>query len=70
MNSDTAAIPLSPIVLADRIITLAQDADRAGHHNTASDLVKLMYAVFDTPTPAPGFYHSLQTRHLPHPLRS
>ena len=65
MNLSTASIPLSPIVLADRLITLAQDADRAGLHSTASDLVKLMYTVFDAPHPAPGFY-AAQTRPTPH----
>ncbi len=43
-----AARPVSPLVLADRLITLAQDADRAGYRDTASDLVTMAYTVLDT----------------------
>lgn len=42
----------SPLVLADRLISLAQDADRAGYVAAASNLVALALAVFDE-TPAP-----------------
>ncbi len=38
---------VSPLVLADRLITLAQDADRAGYARSASHLLGLAYAVFD-----------------------
>jgi hypothetical protein len=41
----------SPLMLSDRLITLAQDADRAGHASIADRLVRLAHAVFDTPTP-------------------
>lgn len=37
----------SPLVLADRLISLAQEADRAGLHDSASRLVGLVYAVLD-----------------------
>jgi hypothetical protein len=40
-------IPVSPLVLADRLISLAQDADRAGYSQSASRLLGLAYAVFD-----------------------
>ncbi len=40
-------IPVSPLVLADRLISLAQDADRAGYAQSASRLLGLAYAVFD-----------------------
>ena len=39
--------PVSPLVLADRLITLAQDADRAGYPQSATHLLGLAYAVFD-----------------------
>lgn len=46
------AAATSPLVLADRLIRLAQDADRAGYVAAASNLVSLALAVFDeTPTP-------------------
>ncbi len=37
----------SPLVLADRLITLAQEADRAGLTSSASRLIGLVYAVLD-----------------------
>jgi hypothetical protein len=45
-----AAIPamcVSPLMLADRLLTLAQDADRAGFFKPAERLLKLAYAVCD-----------------------
>jgi hypothetical protein len=36
---------VSPLVLADRLLTLAQDADRAGFTRPAARLLKLAYAV-------------------------
>jgi hypothetical protein len=42
----------SPLMLSDRLITLAQEADRAGHASIAHRLVNLAYAVFETATPA------------------
>lgn len=38
---------VSPLTIADRLITLAQDAERAGYRATASHLVELAYSVFD-----------------------
>ena len=40
-------VQVSPLVLADRLITLAQDADRAGYAQSATHLLGLAYAVFD-----------------------
>jgi hypothetical protein len=39
----------SPLILADRLLTLAQDADRAGYQVTADRLVQLAHRVFDEP---------------------
>ncbi len=39
----------SPLQLADRMLTLAQDAERSGHNQTASQLVTLVFAVLDRP---------------------
>ena len=41
-----AAAP-SPLVLSDRLISLAQDAERAGYAITAEHLVHLAHVVFD-----------------------
>jgi hypothetical protein len=38
---------VSPLVLSDRLIALAQDADRAGFTGTAEQLVSLACSVFD-----------------------
>jgi hypothetical protein len=38
---------VSPLMLADRLLALAEDADRAGLHRPALRLVKLAYAVCD-----------------------
>ena len=43
----TKPTPVSPLVLADRLISLAQDADRAGYAQSATRLLGLAYAVFD-----------------------
>ncbi len=42
-----ATPPASPLVLADRLITLAEDADRAGFARTASRLVRLACKVME-----------------------
>lgn len=44
--------PVSPLMLADRLLTLAQDADRAGYAGTAAHLVTVMYEVLDGRKPA------------------
>lgn len=38
---------VSPLMIADRLLTLAQDADRAGFAETAADLVDLVYSVLE-----------------------
>lgn len=37
----------SPLLLADRLISLAQEADRAGLHDSAARLLGLVYSVLD-----------------------
>jgi hypothetical protein len=39
----------SPLMLCDRLLTLAQDADRAGLAITAEHLLHLAHGVFDEP---------------------
>jgi hypothetical protein len=39
--------PVSELVLSDRLISLAEDADRAGYTDTAESLVALACSVFD-----------------------
>ena len=38
--------PVSPLVLADRLLSLAQDADRAGFARSAERMLRLAYAVW------------------------
>jgi hypothetical protein len=38
---------VSPLVLADRLLSLAQDADRAGFARPAERMLKLAYAVWN-----------------------
>jgi hypothetical protein len=40
----------SPLMLCDRLLTLAQDADRAGLMITAEHLVRLAHTVFEEKT--------------------
>lgn len=42
---------VSPLVIADRLLTLAKDADCAGYRDTASHLVSLIYTVLDEGSP-------------------
>ena len=44
----------SQLILSDRLISLAQDADRAGYIDTAEHLVNLACSVFDE---APNKHH-------------
>lgn len=44
----------SPLILADRLITLAQEADRAGYRGSADRLIGLAYAVLDDEGPQAG----------------
>lgn len=39
--------PVSELVLSDRLLSLAEDADRAGYTDTAERLLALACAVFD-----------------------
>lgn len=43
----------SPLVLADRLIALAKDADSHGYAGTADRLVKLAYHLWDLPAGQP-----------------
>jgi hypothetical protein len=48
VSSPDALKPVaSPLVFSDRLLALAQDADRAGYRTTADRLVKLAHRVFD-----------------------
>lgn len=42
----------SPLMLSDRLLALAEDADRAGCAITADHLVELAHSVFDDVAPA------------------
>ncbi len=44
---DSAKTMSSPLVLCDRLLTLAQDADRAGYAVTAEHLLHLAHTVFE-----------------------
>ena len=51
MHATAIAAPeklaVSELILSDRLIALAQDADRAGYKDTAERLVTLACSVFD-----------------------
>jgi len=47
MPLPTAPAPVSPLILSDRLIALAEAADRAGFQGTAEQLVCLACTVFD-----------------------
>jgi hypothetical protein len=46
-RAKTALPNVSPLMLADRLLSLAEDADRAGFFKPAERLLKLAYAVCD-----------------------
>ncbi len=46
-HSTAKPMPVTSLMLADRLISLAQDADRAGYARSATSLLGLAYAVFD-----------------------
>ncbi len=46
-SASASAGKVSPLLIADRLITLAQDADRAGYSATAERLIRLVNRVFD-----------------------
>jgi len=43
--SETTA-HVSPLMLADRLLSLAEDAERSGMHRPAARLLRLAYAVY------------------------
>ena len=45
--TETGHAQISPLMIADRLLTLAKDADRAGLHRPAQRLLKLAFAVYD-----------------------
>ena len=48
-DSTVTPAPTSPLLLCDHLISLAQEADRAGYPNTAGHLVALVDGMFDEP---------------------
>ena len=48
------APPISSRQMADRLVSLAEEADRAGFNVVAAGLITLVYAVLDTAAGAPG----------------
>jgi len=44
-----SSAPLSPLILADRLLTLAQDADRAGYSGAAGRLLRMACQVAGEP---------------------
>ena len=51
LPADPTDRPFSPLMLADRLLSLAQDAERAGFTGTASNLVAEMFEVLDSAAP-------------------
>jgi hypothetical protein len=49
-GSHVANSRVSELILSDRLIALAQDADRAGYTATAERLIDLACSVFDEAT--------------------
>lgn len=45
----TSSTAVSPLVLCDHLIQVAQEADRAGYAETAAQLVAALERLFDTP---------------------
>ncbi len=46
---ETETVAISPLLIADRLITLAQQAERGGLVKAADRLVRLAMEVWDTP---------------------
>ena len=46
-SADISKMAPSPLMLCDRLLTLAQDADRAGYAVTAEHLLQLAHTVFE-----------------------
>jgi hypothetical protein len=56
IETHTATVPqvtVNELVLSDRLIALAQDADRAGYTDTAEHLLALACSVFDEASKKP-----------------
>ncbi len=51
---DLARSQFSPLVLAECLIMLAQEADRAGYRSSASRLIVAAHAVLDEQAPVTG----------------
>ncbi|HUA76161.1 MAG TPA: hypothetical protein VMA86_00735 [Acetobacteraceae bacterium] len=51
VSSSSSLSAFSPLVLIDRLITLAEEADRAGMDTEAGDLLRLAFAVGEEPPP-------------------
>lgn len=47
LQPGAARVQVSPLVIADRLLTLAQDAERAGFPGPAERMLRLAYAVWD-----------------------
>lgn len=47
IQTDTVHNTPSPLILCDRLLALAQDADRAGYAITAEHLLHLAHVVLD-----------------------
>lgn len=50
----TVGFTISPLVLADRLLDLARQADRAGYAGAAERLVTLAFALYDEKPPRPA----------------
>lgn len=47
IETSQPSVPVSPLMLADRLLSLAQDADRSGDRETASRLMFEMMSMLD-----------------------
>jgi hypothetical protein len=56
----TLEASMSPLVLCDRLLTLAQDADRAGLRRAAESLLEVVGAVLE-PTPKRQYRRNSQS---------
>lgn len=41
--------PTSPLMIADRLLTMAEETDRAGYTDVAAQLLTLVYDVLERP---------------------
>jgi len=47
IQTSSHPVTISPLLLADRLLGLAQDADQAGLRRPAADLMRLAFAMYD-----------------------